>query len=109
MTDKDREIILELKRRLPKDVRRRVRKFIVFGSRIRGEAPEDADLDAIILLDEKTPEIEKQLEDIAYSVMWDYDFKPIVSLKVFAEEQFRKALEKGFSFYRHVEREGIPL
>lgn len=41
MTDKDREIILELKRRLPSDVRRRVKKFIVFGSRARGQARED--------------------------------------------------------------------
>ncbi|MDO9289463.1 MAG: nucleotidyltransferase domain-containing protein [Thermodesulfovibrionales bacterium] len=109
MTEKDREIILELKRRLPSDVRRRVKKFIVFGSRARGQAREDSDLDMIVLLDEREPEVEKQLDDIAYSVMWDYDFKPIMSLKVFAESKFKKAVEKGFSFYKMVEREGVSL
>lgn len=39
--------------------------------------------------------------------MWDYDFKPIISLKVFAEAQFNKTSAKGFSFYKHIEKEGI--
>lgn len=47
------------------------------------------------------------MEDIAYAVMWDYDFKPIISLKVFTESQFNKARAKGFSFYKHIEKEGI--
>ena len=41
--------------------------------------------------------------------MWDYDFKPVISLKVFSEARFRSSTEKGMSFYRHVEKEGIPI
>ena len=33
----------------------------------------------------------------------------IISLKVFTEERFRSAAAKGFSFYRHVEREGVTV
>jgi len=109
MMEKDLKIISEFKKRFPVEIRNHVKKVIVFGSRARGEFTEESDLDAIVLLDEKTPEVEKQLDEIAYSVMWDYDFKPIVSLKVFAEEQFKKGVEKGYSFYRHVEREGISV
>jgi predicted nucleotidyltransferase len=109
MTEKDMNIIAEFKKRVPEEIRTRIKKIIVFGSRARGGASEESDLDAIVLLDEKTPEVEKQLDEIAYSVMWDYDFRPIVSLKVFSEEQFRKAVEKGYSFYKNVEREGISL
>jgi len=109
MTEKDMKIISELKKRIPDDIRKHMKRLIVYGSRARGEAAEDSDLDAIVLLDEKNSAIEKELDEIAYSVMWDFDFKPIVSLKVFAEEQFRKAAEKGFSFYRYVEQEGISL
>jgi hypothetical protein len=41
--------------------------------------------------------------------MWDHDFKPVISLEVFSEEQFDNALRKGFSFYRHVPEEGVVI
>jgi len=109
MKEQDRKIVLELKKRLSADLQKRVTKFILYGSRARGVAEEDSDLDLIALVDEKTPEIERALDDLAYGVMWDYDFKPVISLKVFSEERFRSSTEKGRSFYRHVEKEGITV
>jgi predicted nucleotidyltransferase len=109
MGEKDRQIVMELKRRLPAEISSHLVRLILYGSRARGEAPEDSDLDLIALVDEKTADIEAQMEEVAYRVMWDHDFKPIISLKVFAEERFRSAARKGYSFYRNVEREGIEL
>jgi uncharacterized protein len=109
MKEQDRKIVLELKRRLSADLQKRVIKFILYGSRARGVNAEDSDLDLVALVDEKTPEIERALDDLAYGVMWDYDFKPLISLKVFSEARFRSSAENGMSFYRHVEKEGIPL
>ena len=109
MKTEDRKIISEFKRKLPPDLLIHVKKVIAFGSRARGEGTEDSDLDLMVLVDERTEEIEKRLDDIAYEVMWDYDFKPIVSLKVFGETQFRSAVARGFSFYKHVEKEGISV
>ncbi len=109
MDERDRALILEFKKRLSLDIEKHLKRIIVFGSRVRGEAAEDSDLDVIALVDKKTPEIEKKLEDIVYQVMWDHDFEPIISLKVFAESQFNSALTKGFSFYRHIEQEGISV
>jgi predicted nucleotidyltransferase len=109
MTERDKALILEFKRRLPLDVKHHLRRVIIFGSRIRGEATGDSDLDVAALVDDKTLEIEKKLEDTVYQVMWDHDFKPIMSLKVFAEAQFYDAVKKGFSFYKHVEKEGVSV
>jgi len=109
MGETDRLIIEELRRRLPVEVQRHVRQMIMFGSRARGDAAEDSDLDLIALVDEKTPELERALDDIAYKVMWDHDFRPIISLKVFAEERFQRAIANGYSFYKNVMREGIAV
>ena len=109
MNEQDRKIILELKSRLSADLRKRVIKLILYGSRARGGGMEDSDLDLVALVDEKTPEIEGALDDIAYGVMWDHDFNPVISLKVFSEARFRSATEKGLSFYKHVEKEGISI
>jgi len=109
MGELDKQIVAELKGRLPIEVLRHLRQMILYGSRARGDATEDADLDLVALVDEKTPELEEALDDIAYKVMWERDFKPIISLKVFSEERFRESVAKGFSFYRNVEREGVVV
>lgn len=109
MSELDRALVEELKKRLPADVLRHVRQMIIYGSRARDESTEDSDLDLVALVDEKTPELESALDEIAYNVMWDHDFKPIISLKVFAEERFRSAAAQGFSYYRNVAREGIAV
>ena len=107
MDDKDKDLMLEFRKRLSSDLANHITRLIVFGSRAKGEVAEDSDLDVIALVDEKNPEIEKGLEDIAYQIMWDHDFRPIISLKVLSEAQFSDALRRGFSFYRHVEKEGV--
>lgn len=109
MGELDKILIEELKRRLPPDVLLHIRRMILYGSRARGDAEEDSDLDLVALVDENSPELELKLDEIAYSVMWDNDFKPIISLKVFTEEGFRTAAAKGLSYYRNVDREGVMV
>jgi len=109
MNEKDRSIILELKKRLPDTVKDHIRKVIAFGSRARGEDSEDSDLDLLILVDRKAPELEGKIDDIAYQVMWDHDFRPILSIKLFSEASYLSLVREGFSFYKNIEREGVAL
>lgn len=109
MDERDRSLILEFKRRLPADVMAHIRKVVAFGSRVRGQGEEDSDLDLLILVDQKTSELVAKIEDIAYQVMWDHDFKPIISIKIFTEVGYRNFLREGFAFYKNIEREGVSL
>jgi len=109
MQTTDQAIISDLKSRLPVQLGNHIKRIIVFGSRARGEGSPDSDLDIAILVDNKTVEIEKTLDDIAYRVMWDHDFKPVISLKIFSEKAFMSAVARGFSFYRNVNQEGISV
>lgn len=109
MGERDKALIEELKRRLPPEAARHIRKMILYGSRARGEATEDSDLDLVALVDVNSSDLERTLDETAYDVMWDHDFKPIISLKVFAEERFRAAVAKGYSYYRTVERDGVSV
>ncbi len=109
MDEKAKLLMVDFRRRLSSELEGHLKRLIIYGSRARGEAHEESDLDVIALVDEKTPEIEKHLEDIAYQIMWDHDFKPIISLKVFSEADFNNAFKKGFSFYRHVAEEGVSV
>lgn len=109
MNKQDEQIIAEFKRRIPSDLAPLVKKVIVFGSRARGEAHEDSDLDVAVLVSKGMPQIQKQLFDIVYQVMWDCNFRPIISLKVFLEDQFQNLASRGFSFYKRVQNEGIAV
>ncbi len=109
LNSNDKALILEFKRKIPQGILIHLKKLIVFGSRVKGNALEDSDLDVIALVDDKNPAIENELDDIAYQVMWDHDFSPIISLKIFTEQQFYKAVQKGFSFYQHIDRDGIAV
>ncbi len=109
MIEKDRDIILELKKKLPTEVASKIKKVIAFGSRVRGQGEEDSDLDLLILVNEKTSDLVSKIEDVAYKVMWDHDFKPIISIKVFTETHYQNFLREGFSFYKNIDREGVSL
>lgn len=106
---RDQQILSEFKQKIPGNVAASVKKVIVFGSRAHGKGNDDSDLDVVVLLERRLPGIEKILEDAAYDTMWDFDFKPIISLKIFLESQFQDLVSRGFSFYKHVQNEGVPL
>lgn len=63
MTETDREIALELKQRLS-DVVSLV-DFRVYGSRARGTADEDSDMDVFIEVETLNRDIKKQIREIA--------------------------------------------
>ena len=107
MNEQDRHLIASLKQRILAACPQELRKLIVFGSRARGDGTPESDLDVAVLVTRRTPELERRLDDIAYALMWDYDFRPIISLKIMAEADFLAGVQKGFSFYCNVAREGL--
>lgn len=109
LNEKDRSILMDFKKRISTEAGEQIKRIIIFGSRAKGDYSEDSDLDIAILVKDKTPKIEKELDDIAYQVMWDNDFKPVISLKIFSESGFYDSLRKGYSFYNHVEKEGLSI
>ena len=108
MSIKDKSIIFQFKERIPEQIRKQLVRIIIFGSRAGGKANRYSDLDVAVLVKRKTRQLEKRLEDISYDLMWEHDFKPVISLKVFGQHDFERCYKQGFSFYRHV-REGIVV
>jgi hypothetical protein len=66
-------------------------------------------LDIAVLVQDCTPQLEEALVEVAYQVMRDHDFTPLISLKVFDAGRFAMYQEPGFSFYRKLAQEGIVL
>ena len=105
----DKRIVLGFKKRIPAAQLHHILQIIVFGSRARGDQQQSSDVDIAVLVDHKTDASEHLLENIAYTEMFDNDFKTIISLKVFANDHFQQALTHGYSFYVNVTNEGVAI
>jgi len=109
LSDSDRLLIQDLKYCLYEVAADQIQSVIVYGSRVWGQAGPDSDLDVAVIVRGLTPQLEEALHEAAYRIMWDHDFAPLISLKVFEAANFATLQEKGFSFYRKVVQEGISL
>lgn len=101
----DREIARELRRRLEQGVK--IEDFRVFGSRARGDAAPDSDLDIYLVVTELTPGLRRWIDEVAWEVGFDRD--RVISTLVTT----RRGLEQGpfgaQPIVLAIEREGIPV
>jgi len=109
MRSEVKDLLQEFKKRIPESVRPHIRRLILFGSAAREEDQLESDVDVLVLLDERSQEIEEALREAAYQAMWECDFQRLLSLKILSLIDYEDRLAKGYSFYQNVKREGIPL
>ena len=103
------EISQKFKEKLLSEIPDKVLRIIIFGSYARGEETMDSDLDILVVITEKSKKLEKRIFDIAYEIMWEHNFTPLISLEIMTEEQWQLLKKKNSSFYRNIQKEGIIL
>ena len=81
------------------------REIYLYGSRARGDEEPDSDYDVLVVVEQKTPELEDQIMEAAVEVLDDHD--AFVSPMIATSEKFDYFKEVGL--YREVLREGIRL
>jgi predicted nucleotidyltransferase len=100
-----REATIELRQRLTQRVK--IEDFRVFGSRVRGEATPDSDLDIYLVVTELTPALRRWIDEIAWEVGFEKD--RVISTLVTT----RRGLDQGpfgaQPVVRTIEQEGISI
>jgi predicted nucleotidyltransferase len=103
LADRDRQIVRELQRRLARITP--LRDLRVFGSRARGDAAPDSDLDVFIELEEATPELRQRISEIAWEVGFEMD--RVISTVVATRDDLEHGAMGANPLLLHVRREGI--
>jgi predicted nucleotidyltransferase len=103
LTDQDRRIVRELQRQLAKAAP--LRDIRVFGSRARGDAAPDSDLDVFIELEEVTHELRQRISEIAWEVGFQWD--RVITTVVATRDGLEHGAMGANPLVLNVEREGI--
>jgi len=86
----------------------RVHKTILFGSRARGDADPESDLDVVVVLEgEAGADTKDFVSDCAWEAGFDHGI--VVVPVVFGRDEWESGPERESLFVRAVEAEGIPV
>lgn len=101
----DRKAVSELRSRLETIVP--VLDLRVFGSRSRGDAGEDSDLDVFVQLETLDRPLREKIHDLAWEIGFEYD--RVISTFVVTETQIREGAVGASPLLAKVLEEGIVV
>jgi predicted nucleotidyltransferase len=92
-----------IQERFPDDVL----SVTLFGSKARGDASAESDIDLLVLVDEESREIRSELWRIASDVSLEYNV--VLSVRVFARSRWAETRRIRLPLYRAIVADGVPL
>jgi predicted nucleotidyltransferase len=106
MDAKDRDILNKLKNLLKERVK--LHQVILFGSRARGDAEPDSDMDVLVILDEpRTREVRKVVSDCAWEA--GFDAGVVVAPVAVSRDHWENGPERSSLLAMAVREEGAPI
>lgn len=105
LTEKEKSILIEFKRDLISKYPDEIIKIIIFGSKARGDAHAESDIDVLVIIKPDNWQIIDAIRTIGYSLDESIDYK--LSIQAFSEAHYNFLQENNFQFTTNVERDGI--
>ena len=106
LTENEKQALAEIKRRISDLFE--VRQFILFGSKARGDASPDSDIDLLLVTGRELEQGEKHLiSDAIFEVNLHYD--TLFSFIAVDEKQWNSRLYSFYPIHINIQREGISV
>jgi predicted nucleotidyltransferase len=84
-----------------------VDQIVLFGSRARGDAVPDSDMDVLVIIDKPSEDI----EEFVSSCAWEAGFEQgmVIVPVVYSKQEWESGPERVSLLARAIESEGVPL
>ena len=105
LTANELAALKKLKETLQRDFR--LVELRLFGSKVRGTADRESDIDVLVVLEDYDWEIEKAVCDMCFDI--NIEFRVLLSPVLYTRAEFSSDLNRATPFYEAVVREGVPL
>jgi len=107
LTSNERAAIDEYIRQIGKRFPGRIHSVTLFGSKARGDADAESDIDLLVLVDEENPSFRSQLWAIASEVSLEHNL--VLSVRVFGQARWAESRRMGLPLYRAIDSEAMLL
>lgn len=103
----DRRALDEYVGRLRRELGDEIVELRLFGSKARGTATPESDIDVLVVVESATPDVENRIVDLAFDVNLDHGV--LISPVVFSRNAREGELWPFTTLGREAERDGFPL
>lgn len=107
LSEKEQLLLKEFKGLLLKSFPDEVLEIRVFGSRARGQATPDSDLDVLVVTRHEDYHLSDRIIDLACDLLLKH--RVYISPKVISQRHYHRLEAMDSDFLYHLKREGIPL
>lgn len=101
------QMLRQFKLQLQEDLGPSVRRMVLFGSRARGTGRPGSDVDCLVVVDRRDPDVRGRIYAIATDLSLQHGID--LSVKVYTEEEVTHAVARRHPFVTRVLREGVDL
>ena len=103
LKENEKKAILSLKKALMEKFK--ILDFCIFGSKAKGKASPDSDIDVMIKVEDYTPEIESAIDNLVFEINLAYDC--FISMVIFNKKELEEGPLGESPLYKVIEKEGI--
>jgi predicted nucleotidyltransferase len=107
LQDNERLALAAYVGRLTAAASRRVQNILLFGSKARGDAGPDSDLDVLVIVDSYDHQIDRLVTRTAARVSLEYD--TLINTHIVTAARWAEMRQWAATLWREVQRDGVPL
>ena len=107
LSEIERSAVLDFLARINSTYGRQIQKALLFGSKARGEANPDSDIDVLLISADETWQLRDEICNISAAVSLKYDV--LLDVRVIGETRWAYMSKTQAGLYRNVSSEAIPL
>lgn len=84
-----------------------IERITLFGSKARQESTDESDIDVLVILNQKSPVLEREIRRYAARISFEHNI--IISSLVLDREAWEPLVKARAPFYQEIEADGIDL